>query len=58
MSSQSGELRAKNEFELWCDDSVIDMIDKINEVLSIQGLKLNDDGQDHVGYVVYRLEGK
>ena len=37
------------------DDQVLDIIDKINRALFVKGLKLEDDGKDHDGFMILNL---
>lgn len=40
------------------DDDQLEIVDKINEVLEEHGLKLEDDMQDHDGFIILTLVKK
>lgn len=37
------------------DDNLLDVIDKVNEVLEEVGLRFEDDGKDHDGWNEYTI---
>jgi hypothetical protein len=45
-----------NEVRIEYDDDVIRIIDKINKALEEQNLKLEDDMQEHDGWIILKLK--
>jgi len=39
------------------DDNAIDIIDAMNEALEEHGLKFEDDGKEHDGFIILTLVG-
>lgn len=44
-----------NEIRIDHDDSVIDIVDALNAVLAGTGIRLEDDGKEHDGFVIYQV---
>lgn len=41
---------------IYYDDQLEDVVDKVNKALKEKGLAFVDDGQEHDGFCVYRIE--
>ena len=48
----------EQKLEIQYDDEMMDVMDRINVLLKSHGLQFNDDGLEHDGFVIYKLEKK
>jgi hypothetical protein len=44
-----------NEVRLEYDDQALDIIDKMNRALFVEGLRFEDDGEEHDGFMILNL---
>jgi hypothetical protein len=46
---------SKEQMRVEYDDQLDGVVDKVNGVLAAHGLKFEDDGKEHDGFIIYTL---